>query len=181
MKFLPTALPGVLIVEPQRFTDTRGVFMETYHLEKFRAAGLVDPFVQDNHSRSLPNVLRGLHYQEPFAQGKLVRVIRGRIYDVAVDIRRHSPHFGRWIGVELSEENQRQLWIPPGFAHGFCVLADGAAEVIYKCTAPYHPEADRGIRWNDPAIGIDWPISAPLLSPKDAAWPTLADAVCLPT
>ncbi|MBF0138238.1 MAG: dTDP-4-dehydrorhamnose 3,5-epimerase [Magnetococcus sp. DMHC-1] len=180
MKFIPTSLPGVLLVEPPVFADARGFFMETYHRDKFLAAGIVDPFVQDNHSRSAANVLRGLHFQEPYPQGKLVRVLFGRIYDVAVDIRRESAHFGRWVGVELSAENRRQLWIPPGFAHGFCVLSPEGAEIAYKCTDIYRPEADRGILWNDPALGIAWPVTDPLLSPKDVAWPTLAHAPCLP-
>ncbi|MBF0177861.1 MAG: dTDP-4-dehydrorhamnose 3,5-epimerase [Magnetococcales bacterium] len=180
MKFISTALPGVFIVEPRVFADPRGFFMETYHRDTFQMAGIQASFVQDNHSHSQPGVLRGLHYQEPFPQGKLVRAIAGCIFDVAVDIRRSSPHFGCWVGVELSAANHRQLWIPPGFAHGFCVTSPAGAEIVYKCTEIYRPEVDRGIAWNDPGIGISWPISNPLLSPKDVTWPTLAQASCLP-
>src|SRR4051794_32401551 len=153
--------------------------METYHLERFREAGIGAPFVQDNHSRSARGVLRGLHYQEPNPQGKLVRCTRGELFDVAVDIRIGSPTFGRWYGTELSESNRRQLWIPPGFAHGFCALTD-AADLVYKCTAFYDAASDRVIRWNDPAIGIAWPVTTPLLSAKDAGAPRLQDAPVLP-
>ena len=169
-----TPLPGVVIVEPRVFGDDRGFFMETFNRADFREAGLPDVFVQDNHSRSARGVLRGLHYQYPQWQGKLVRAVRGEIYDVAVDIRRDSPDFGRWYGILLSEENRLQLYIPPGFAHGFCVVSE-MADVIYKCTTPYRPEDDGGVRWNDPAIGIEWPVREPLLSAKDAAAPLLAD------
>jgi dTDP-4-dehydrorhamnose 3,5-epimerase len=179
MKFVETALPGVLIVEPKVFGDDRGFFMEVYHAARFAAAGVGDPFVQDNHSRSSRGVLRGLHYQEPNPQGKLVRAVSGSIFDVAVDIRRGSPSFGRWVGVELSEENKRQLWVPPGFAHGFFVTS-ATADVVYKCTALYEPQNDRGIRWDDPAIAIEWPPIEPLLSAKDAVAPLLADAPMLP-
>ena len=154
--------------------------METYHLEKFREIGISEAFVQDNHSRSSRGVLRGLHFQEPNPQGKLVRCTSGALFDVAVDIRRGSPYFGRWYGTELSEENRRMLWVPPGFAHGFCALSD-TADLVYKCTALYDPNADRGIAWNDPEIGIAWPIETPQLSAKDAAAPRLADAPQLPT
>lgn len=176
MRFTETALPGVILIEPKVFGDDRGFFMETYHFEKFRDNGIPDVFLQDNHSRSARGVLRGLHYQEPNAQGKLVRCTRGALFDVAVDIRRGSPSFGRWYGVELSEENRLMLWIPPGFAHGFCALSDGA-DLVYKCTTLYDAASDRGIVWNDPEIGIEWPITSPLLSPKDAAAPHLRDAV----
>lgn len=179
MKFVETSLPGVLVVEPKVFGDDRGFFMEIYHAAKFAEAGIADPFVQDNHSRSSRGVLRGLHFQEPNPQGKLVRAIGGVIFDVAVDIRRGSPTFGKWVGVELSAENKRQLWVPPGFAHGFCVTSE-TADVVYKCTSLYAPESDRGIRWNDPAIGIEWPPITPLLSPKDEAAPLLAEAPILP-
>lgn len=179
MNFVKTNLPGVLIVEPKVFGDDRGFFMEIYHAARFAEAGVVDPFVQDNHSRSARGVLRGLHFQEPNPQGKLVRAVSGTVFDVAVDIRRGSPTFGRWVGVELSGENKRQLWVPAGFAHGFCVTSE-TADVVYKCTALYDPSTDRGIRWNDPAIGIEWPGIEPLLSPKDAAAPLLADATLLP-
>ena len=176
MRFIETTLPGVILIEPKVFADDRGFFMETYHFERFRENGIADVFVQDNHSRSTRGVLRGLHYQEPKPQGKLVRCTRGTLFDVAVDIRRGSPAFGRWFGAELSEENKRLLWIPPGFAHGFCALSD-VADLVYKCTALYDGKADRSIAWNDPDIGIEWPIESPLLSPKDAAAPRLRDAL----
>jgi dTDP-4-dehydrorhamnose 3,5-epimerase len=174
-----TSLPGVLLIEPKVFGDDRGFFMETYRVDAFRDAGIASEFVQDNHSRSARGVLRGLHYQEPNAQGKLVRCTRGAIFDVAVDIRRGSPSFSRWFGIELSDANKLTLWVPPGFAHGFCAMEEGS-DLVYKCTELYDPRTDRGIRWNDPAIGIEWPIAEPLLSPKDAAAPTLAEAAVLP-
>jgi len=174
-----TSLPGVLIVEPKVFGDARGFFMETYRLDAFRDAGIADEFVQDNHSRSARGVLRGLHYQEPNPQGKLVRCTRGALFDVAVDIRRGSPTFARWFGLELSDANKRMLWIPPGFAHGFCALED-ESDLVYKCTTLYDANADRAILWNDPEIGIDWPIKEPVLSKKDAGAPRLADADPLP-
>ena len=180
MNVIETSLPGVLVIEPRVFTDSRGLFMETYHAVKLAdAAGIDLPFPQDNHSTSRRGVLRGLHFQEPNPQGKLVRVISGSVLDVAVDIRRGSPTFAKWVGVELSAENNRQLWVPPGFAHGFCVIGE-SAEVLYKCTALYEAENDRGILWNDPRIGIDWPVEDPVLSPKDAALPLLQDAPLLP-
>ncbi|HUO84572.1 MAG TPA: dTDP-4-dehydrorhamnose 3,5-epimerase [Thermoanaerobaculia bacterium] len=179
MKVIETSLPGVLIVEPDVFEDERGFFMETFHQGRFRDLGLPTGFVQDNHSFSKRGVLRGLHYQEPNPQGKLVRAVTGTIFDVAVDIRRGSSHYGRWFGAELSEENRRQLWIPPGLAHGFCVLAE-TANVIYKCTALYDREGDRSIRWDDPDIGIEWPVDDPIVSAKDAAAPLLRDASILP-
>lgn len=179
MNITETTLPGVLIIEPRVFGDDRGFFMETYNAARFREHGLPETFVQDNHSRSARGVLRGLHYQLPNPQGKLVRAVRGSIFDVAVDIRRDSETFGRWVGVELSEENRRQLWIPEGFAHGFCVISD-LADVVYKCTALYDGPNDHVIRWNDPRLAIEWPVTNPLLSPKDADAPTLADAAPLP-
>jgi dTDP-4-dehydrorhamnose 3,5-epimerase len=179
LEIIETALPGVLILEPRVFEDERGYFMETFHSEEFRRHGLPENFVQDNHSRSGRGVLRGLHYQSPSPQGKLVRVVSGAIWDVAVDIRRSSPHFGRWVGVELSAENRRQLWIPEDFAHGFCVIGE-SADVIYKCTALYDPPSDRTLLWNDGAIGIDWPEKNPMLSAKDAGAPPLSRAVALP-
>jgi dTDP-4-dehydrorhamnose 3,5-epimerase len=175
-----TSLPGVLLLEPKVLTDERGFFMVTYHREHFRAAGIDAEFVQDNHSRSARGVLRGLHFQEPKPQGKLVRCTRGALFDVAVDIRRGSPTFGRWYGVELTDANKRMLWIPPGFAHGFCALEDGS-DLVYKCTALYDQSSDRTILWNDPAIGIQWPITAPTLSAKDSAAPPLNAAPSLPT
>jgi dTDP-4-dehydrorhamnose 3,5-epimerase len=179
LDFIETPLPGVILIKPQLFSDDRGSFMETYHYDRFQKAGLGFPFVQDNHSRSKRGVLRGLHYQEPHAQGKLVRCTRGALFDVAVDIRRGSPTFSRWYAVELSEENRLILWIPPGFAHGFCATSE-EADLVYKCTDFYDGQSDRSILWNDPDIGIDWPVAAPILSPKDAAAPRLRDAHPLP-
>ena len=179
LNVIRTPLDGVLILEPKVFGDARGFFMESYNRRDFAAAtGLDVDFVQDNHSRSRRGVLRGLHYQIKQPQGKLVRVVRGAVFDVAVDIRRSSPTFGRWTGTELSEDNQRQFWIPPGFAHGFLVLTE-SADFLYKATDWYAPEHERGIAWNDPAIGIEWPLDAigqPLLSDKDRAAPALAQA-----
>jgi dTDP-4-dehydrorhamnose 3,5-epimerase len=179
MKIEPTALPGVLVIAPRIFADERGRFLETYHAERYAAAGLPARFVQDNYSRSQRGTLRGLHFQEPTAQGKLVQVLRGSVFDVAVDIRRGSPTFGRWFGLELDGESMTQLWIPPGFAHGFCVTSD-EADFVYKCTAPYAPAHERAIRWDDAQLGIRWPVERPLLSPKDAAAPSLAEAPVLP-
>lgn len=179
MKVTETSLRGVLLIEPTVHGDDRGFFMETYHLEKFQDAGIVETFVQDNHSRSARGVLRGLHYQQPNPQGKLVRCTRGALFDVAVDIRAGSPQFGSWFGAELNEENRMMLWIPPGFAHGFCAVSP-VADLVYKCTALYDAANDRSIAWNDPAIGIRWPLSSPVLSSKDAAAPTLAAAPALP-
>ena len=179
MKVTPTELPEVLLVEPRVFGDARGFFLETFQAERYATAGIPGHFVQDNLSRSAKGTLRGLHFQEPRAQGKLVLVLHGAVWDVAVDVRRGSPRFGRWVGLELSEENRRQLWIPPGFAHGFCVVSD-TADFFYKCTELYAPETERVVRWDDPALGIRWPIAAPLLSAKDRAAPTLADAPVLP-
>ena len=182
MRVLPTALPDVRVVEPDVHRDARGFFLETWRRDRFAAAGIGDEFVQDNHSRSVRGTLRGLHYQITEPQGKLVRVARGEVFDVAVDLRRSSPTFGRWVGERLSEEAPRALWIPPGFAHGFYVLS-AIADLEYKCTAPWRAEYDRAIRWDDPRIGIDWPLdgaSPPQLSAKDASAPLLADAECYP-
>lgn len=177
MKIIETALSGVLIIEPKVFGDARGFFLESWNQHAFADVGLAMAFVQDNHSRSTRGVLRGLHYQLENPQGKLVRVTHGAVFDVAVDVRRSSPHFGKWVGVELSAENHRMLWIPPGFAHGFLVLSE-TADFLYKCTSLYHPPSDRSLRWNDPQIGIDWPDTGmvPNLSAKDAIAPLLADA-----
>lgn len=174
---IPTALPEVKILLPKVFGDDRGFFYESFNSREFsEATGIEREFVQDNHSRSARNVLRGLHYQIQQPQGKLVRVVSGRVFDVAVDIRRSSPNFGRWVGVELSAENKQQLWIPEGFAHGFVVLSD-YAEFLYKTTNYYAPEFERSLAWNDPAIGIDWPFEGePLLSKKDAAAPASENA-----
>lgn len=177
MRAIPTAIPDVLIIEPKVFGDARGFFFESYNERAFaQATGLKVNFVQDNHSRSAKGVLRGLHYQLKQAQGKLVRVVRGSVYDVAVDLRKSSPTFGRSVGVELSESNHRQLWVPPGFAHGFLVTSD-SADFLYKTTEYYAPEHERCIIWNDPALGIDWPLEGdPQLSVKDQAGLRLADA-----
>ncbi|MDD3608627.1 MAG: dTDP-4-dehydrorhamnose 3,5-epimerase [Halothiobacillaceae bacterium] len=178
MNIIETALPGVLIIEPRVFGDHRGFFLESWNRAGFAHAGLDLDFVQDNHSRSAQGILRGLHYQLHQPQGKLVRVTQGEVFDVAVDVRRHSPHFGRWVGVTLSAENHRMLWVPPGFAHGFYVRSQ-SADFLYKCTAYYAPEHERCIRWDDPQIGIDWPLiegRAPTLSAKDAVGLSLADA-----
>ena len=166
IKVTETSLPGVLIVEPRVFDDDRGFFMESFNSRDFSDAGLPSTFVQDNHSRSTRGVLRGLHYQYPKWQGKLVRAIVGAIFDVAVDIRHESPQFGEWFGLELSAENRKQLYVPPGFAHGFCVLSD-VSEMTYKCTSLYEPADDASVLWNDPDIGIQWPIPEPILSSKD--------------
>ena len=177
-EFVKTSIRDVILVKPKVFGDERGFFMETYKKSDFVKAGIDTDFVQDNHSKSVKGVLRGLHYQlEPKAQGKLVRCIRGKIFDVAVDIRRGSPTFGKWIGVELSEENKLMLWIPKGFAHGFLTLSE-EAEIVYKVSgAEYSPEHDRNIRWNDPDIGIEWPLEGePILSEKDKIAPLLKDA-----
>lgn len=174
MKLVPTPLDGVLILEPRVFRDERGFFLETFNAGALSGSPLDTPFVQDNHSRSTGGVVRGLHYQLNSPQGKLVHAARGTIFDVAVDIRRGSPTFGQWAGVELSDENLRSLWIPPGFAHGFCVLSE-TADVIYKCTALYDPDDDHGVAWNDPRIAIDWPAASPIVSSKDAKWKNLGD------
>ncbi len=177
MHVIETDLPGVLILEPKVFGDARGFFQETWNAKVFADIGIDAQFVQDNHSRSAKGILRGLHYQVQEPQGKLVRVTSGRVFDVAVDIRRSSPHFGRWTGVELSGENKRMFWVPPGFAHGFVALED-ETDFLYKCTALYAPQWDRSIAWNDPDIAIDWPLEglAPLLSAKDVAAVALKDA-----
>jgi dTDP-4-dehydrorhamnose 3,5-epimerase len=178
MEFIPTAIPDVCLIRPKVFGDERGFFMETYQAQRFGAAGLPLIFVQDNHSGSQRNTLRGLHYQISQAQGKVVRVIIGEVYDVAVDIRRWSPTFGKWVGYPLSAENRMELWVPPGFAHGFYVLSDWA-EVIYKATDYYAPQHERSLRWDDPELGIPWPIppgQTPILSPKDAAGVPLSQA-----
>lgn len=179
MKVTPTELPEVLLIEPDVFGDTRGFFMESFHAEKYGKFGLPQQFVQDNHSRSSRGVLRGLHYQLRQPQGKLVRVVSGEVFDVAVDIRTGSPRFGQWSGVVLSEDNQRQLYIPSGFAHGFCVLSD-MADFLYKCTDYYAPDDEHGIIWNDPAIGIEWPNIEYLLSDKDRNYAKLNDSKNLP-
>lgn len=172
----PTDLPGVLLLEPKVFEDARGSFYESFNARDFEeVTGQRRVFVQDNHSLSRRGVLRGLHYQVAFPQGKLVRVIRGGIFDVAVDLRRDSPSFGRWAGKVLTAENRRQMWIPEGFGHGFVVLSD-MAEVLYKTTEYWHPEDERSLLWNDPAIGIDWPVAKPTLAAKDVVARRLDEA-----
>lgn len=173
MKVLETVLPGVLIIEPKVFGDARGFFLESYQAERYRQLDIAHTFVQDNHSRSARGVLRGLHFQRSRPQGKLVSVSRGSVYDVAVDINPASPTCGQFVAVELNDENHRQLWIPPGYAHGFCVLSD-IADFQYKCTDYYIPEDEGGLLWNDPQVNIPWPIEQPLLSAKDQRNPTLA-------
>lgn len=175
MRVVATALPGVLVIEPDVIRDVRGFFLETYRADKYGEHGLSLPFVQDNHSKSIGRTVRGLHLQVRHVQGKLIRVIDGEIFDVAVDVRRGSRTFGQWIGVTLSADNFKQVYVPPGFAHGFCVVSD-SAQVEYKCTDVYDPASEVGIAWNDPAIGIAWPVDDPILSPRDRANPTL-DAV----
>ncbi len=179
MQVVATELPEVLIVEPKLFGDQRGFFLETYQLGRYVESGIVRPFVQDNLSRSSYGVLRGLHLQNPVAQGKLVTVLRGRVLDAAVDVRIGSPTFGRHVAVELSEENRRQLWVPRGFAHGFVVLSE-TVDFFYKCDNAYSPKDEVSVRWDDPAIGINWGISDPSLSAKDAVAPLLADVKNLP-
>ena len=176
MKFLETELPGVILIEPRVFRDVRGFFLETYHELKFCEGGISVHFVQDNHSRSAKGTLRGLHLQRTRLQGKLIRVIEGEIYDVAVDVRTGSRHFGKWVGLTLSSENFRQLYIPPGFAHGFVVTSE-SAQVEYKCTDFYAPDDELTIAWNDPQIGIEWPVDEPLLSGKDQSGRRLADVL----
>jgi dTDP-4-dehydrorhamnose 3,5-epimerase len=178
MNVIPTALPEVLILEPKVFGDDRGFFFESYNRKTFALdTGLDAEFVQDNHSRSVRHVLRGLHYQLVKPQGKLVRVVAGCVWDVAVDLRKSSPRFGQWVGVELSADNKRQLWVPPGFAHGFVVLSE-SADFLYKTTDYWYPEHERAVVWNDPQLAIAWPLggAAPKLAGKDAAAPRLADA-----
>ncbi len=181
MKVVETDLPGVKLITPRVFGDNRGFFLESWNAKTFADAGLDVEFVQDNHSRSAEGVLRGLHYQLANPQGKLVRVTIGRVFDIAVDLRRSSPHFGRWIGYELSAENKAMLWVPPGFGHGFVVLSE-TADFLYKCTTAYDPADERAIRWDDPALGIDWQLDGtlPLLSAKDAAATSFADAEVFP-
>lgn len=178
MRFVPTELPDVLLVEPDVHSDSRGFFLETYHADKYRAGGIPGPFVQDNHSRSVRGTLRGLHLQRTRLQGKLVRAIEGEIYDVAVDVRRGSPTFGRWVGTVLTAENFRQCYVPAGFAHGFCVLSE-VAQVEYKCTAVYDAPDEIGITWNDADLNIDWPIRDPLLSDRDRRRRPLAELMHL--
>jgi dTDP-4-dehydrorhamnose 3,5-epimerase len=177
MKVMPTHISDVLIIQPQVYQDARGFFIETYQQQRYEQFGLELEFVQDNHSRSRHKTLRGLHYQTQHPQGKLCRVVRGEVYDVAVDLRRDSPTFGQWVGVFLSERNHLQMYVPPGCAHGFCVVSR-AAEFLYKCTDYYHPEFEQTLLWNDPDLAIRWPIRDPLLSDKDRQGMLLRDAPC---
>ncbi len=176
MKIVQTAIPGPVIIEPRVFGDARGFFMETWNDAAFAQAGLNVIFVQDNHSRSQKGVLRGLHFQNPGAQGKLVRVTRGAVFDVAVDLRASSPQFGQWVGVELSADNNRMFWVPEGFAHGFLTLEDDT-DFLYKCTAPYAPQSEHTLAWDDPAVGVAWPVAGidPIISDKDARGLALGD------
>ena len=175
MRVIETKLPGVAIIESTVFEDARGFFMESYNQRVYTEHGISDLFVQDNHSRSVRGTLRGLHYQAGVGQAKLVRVVVGAVYDVAVDVRWGSPTFGQWVSVELSAENRRQLYIPVGYAHGFCVISD-VADFLYKVTSYYSPPDERGIAWDDPDLAIDWPIAAPILSERDRHHPRLAEA-----
>jgi dTDP-4-dehydrorhamnose 3,5-epimerase len=175
MNLVPTKLAGLFVIEPRVFADARGFFMETFHEQRFDEQGLPCRFVQDNHSRSSRGTLRGLHYQVKHPQGKLIQVIRGEIFDVAVDLRRESPTFGQWFGVHLSDANHRQLLVPPQFAHGFCVVSE-MADIVYKCTDFYSPAHERTILWSDPQLAIDWPITNPLLSEKDQRGQPFAEA-----
>jgi dTDP-4-dehydrorhamnose 3,5-epimerase len=174
VRVLPTELPGVVIIEPDVHRDGRGFFLETYHADRYRDHGMPGPFVQDNHSQSVAGTLRGLHLQLRRPQGKLIRVVEGEVFDVAVDVRRGSPTFGRWVSVTLTADNFRQCYVPPGFAHGFCVVSP-IAQLEYKCTDLYDPASEIGIAWNDPAIGISWPVTDPILSQRDSRHPTLAE------
>lgn len=176
MDVATTPIDGVLLIKPEVWRDSRGYFVETWHKERYEAVGINRPFVQDNRSRSVRGILRGLHFQRSFPQGKLVSVSSGSVYDVAVDIRKGSPTFGAWFGVELTGENQYQLWVPPGLAHGFCVSSE-VADFSYKCTETYHPEDEGSIRWDDPDLAIAWPVDNPVLSQKDLAAPLFKDAV----
>jgi dTDP-4-dehydrorhamnose 3,5-epimerase len=179
MNVIQTEVPDVIIIEPRLFGDQRGFFLETYQFLRYAEHGVSRPFIQDNLSRSARGVLRGLHLQNPLTQGKLVTALRGKVLDVAVDVRVGSPSFGRHVSVELSEENRRQLWVPRGFAHGFVVLSE-TADFFYKCDDLYSPEDELSIRWDDPAIGINWGVESPSLSAKDAGAPLLADVTNLP-
>jgi dTDP-4-dehydrorhamnose 3,5-epimerase len=182
VEFVPTRIPEVVLIKPRVFGDARGFFFETWHERKFAAAGIAGHFVQDNHSHSTRYSLRGLHFQIRQPQGKLVRVSRGEVFDVVVDLRRSSPHFGQWVGVLLSEANHHMLWVPPGFAHGYLALSE-EIDFLYKCTDFYAPEHERALRWDDPEIGVQWPLPGgvrPILSAKDAVAPSFKDAETYP-
>ena len=175
MEFIQTEIPDIILVKPNVIEDHRGFFMESYHIEKFKIGGINCTFVQDNHAKSVQNTLRGLHFQVQYPQAKLLRCPKGKVFDVAVDIRQDSLYFGKWVGEELSEENRYQLYIPEGFAHGYYVMSE-TAEIAYKCSEIYHPQDEQGIRWNDPEIAINWPGDNPILSEKDKALPMMADS-----
>ena len=175
MEFIQTEIPDIILVKPNVIEDHRGFFMESYHIEKFKNGGINCTFVQDNHAKSVQNTLRGLHFQVQYPQAKLLRCLKGKVFDVAVDIRQDSPYFGKWVGEELSEENRYQLYIPEGFAHGYYVMSE-TAEIAYKCSEIYHPLDEQGLRWNDPEIAINWPSQNPILSAKDKALPMMADS-----
>ena len=175
MEFIQTEIPDIILVKPNIIEDHRGFFMESYHIEKFKIGGINCTFVQDNHAKSVQNTLRGLHFQVQYPQAKLLRCLKGKVFDVAVDIRQDSLYFGKWVGEELSEENRYQLYIPEGFAHGYYVMSE-TAEIAYKCSEIYHPQDEQGIRWNDPEIAINWPGDNPILSEKDKALPMMADS-----
>ncbi|MFH1262114.1 MAG: dTDP-4-dehydrorhamnose 3,5-epimerase [Pseudomonadota bacterium] len=179
MRIVPTAIPEVLAIEPAIYRDERGYFLQTWHRNEYGSAGIPTEFVQDSVSRSVRGVLRGLHFQNPNAQGKIVTATAGAVFDVVVDVRRGSPTFGKWVEKELSSDNRVQLWIPPGFAHGFCVLSE-SADLSYKFTAHYDPAGERCIRWDDPELGIAWPVADPIVSPKDRESPRLRDCQHLP-
>jgi dTDP-4-dehydrorhamnose 3,5-epimerase len=174
VKVIETVLPGALIIEPKVFGDHRGFFLETWREDQYQSLGIKEKFVQDNHSRSAKNVLRGLHLQKKNPQGKLVRVASGSVYDVAADIDPHSPTFGKWVGIELNDKNLRQFYVPPGYAHGFCVLSD-MADFLYRCTDYYSPADEGGVRWDDPDLAIPWPVNHPALSDKDKLLPLLKE------
>ena len=174
MEFIQTNIPDAILIKPKVFEDQRGFFMESYHVEKFKLVGIGSIFVQDNHAKSVKDTLRGLHFQVNFPQAKLLRCLKGKVFDVAVDLRKDSPYYGQWVGEELSEDNKCQLFIPAGFAHGYYVLSE-TAEITYKCSEIYHPEDEQGLRWDDPDIAIDWPGIDPILSEKDRQLPPLKD------
>ena len=175
MEFIQTKIPDVILIKPNVFEDQRGFFMESYHVEKFKLAGIDSTFVQDNHAKSVKDTLRGLHFQVNFPQAKLLRCLHGKVFDVAVDLRKDSPYYRQWVGEELSEDNKCQLFIPAGFAHGYYVLSE-TAEITYKCSEIYHPQDEQGLRWDDPDIAINWPGDNPILSEKDKVLPMLADS-----
>ena len=174
MEFEQTKIPEVILIKPTVIEDHRGFFMESYHIEKFKLGGIDCTFVQDNYAKSVQNTLRGLHFQVKYPQAKLLRCLKGKVFDVAVDIRQGSPFFGKWVGEELSEDNKYQLFIPQGFAHGYYVMSE-TAEIAYKCSEIYHPQDEQGILWDDPDIAIEWPVKNPILSKKDKHWPLLKD------